>query len=137
MIHPRIVSVLRILFGLFLILLALIHFGQDAPGPNETQAALDFEQAVINTGYLLKVMSLVELVAAGLLLSNRLVAVALILTFPIMLNFFLFKLFLDRSTLPVAAALMLVQLVLMYANRVSYAGLFTSRTITAPDSEEV
>uniref|UniRef100_UPI004048513F hypothetical protein n=1 Tax=Algoriphagus sp. TaxID=1872435 RepID=UPI004048513F len=65
------------------------------PLPPMPEAAQAFMGALIETGYLMVIVAIVEIIAGIFLLFNRYSAFMLILIFPILLNALLFHLFLD------------------------------------------
>ena len=93
-------SVLRTLFGIFLLLLGFVNFTQASPLPNMPDAHMVFEQAIIDVGYVTKTVGIVEFLVGLMLITNRFAALGLLLLAPISVNFILFKLFLDPGSFP-------------------------------------
>lgn len=65
------------------------------PMPTMPEAAGEFMGALVKSGYLMAIVAIVEIVVGVLLLINKYHALELIVVFPIILNAFLFHLFLD------------------------------------------
>ncbi|MCE2780117.1 MAG: DoxX family membrane protein [Algoriphagus sp.] len=91
----RVVKIIRVLLALILIIFGLNKFLNFIPLPPMPEAAQAFMGALIETGYLMVIVAIVEIIAGIFLLINRYSAFMLILIFPILLNALLFHLFLD------------------------------------------
>jgi putative oxidoreductase len=91
----RVVKIIRVLLALILIIFGLNKFLNFMPLPPMPEAAQAFMGALIETGYLMVIVAIVEIIAGIFLLFNRYSAFMLILIFPILLNALLFHLFLD------------------------------------------
>jgi putative oxidoreductase len=91
----RVVKIIRVLLALILIIFGLNKFLNFMPLPPMPEAAQAFMGALIETGYLMVIVAIVEIIAGIFLLINRYSAFMLILIFPILLNALLFHLFLD------------------------------------------
>lgn len=118
--------ILRVFLGLVLIffgLSKLISF-DIMPSPTFTDDALQFMNSLSNTGYVLKVVAMLEIVIGLLLLINKWVPFALILLAPITVNVLLFHLFLDPSGLIVALIVLALNALLIFKHWKSYRSLF-------------
>lgn len=91
----KVVKIIRVLLALILIIFGLNKFLNFMPLPPMPEAAQAFMGALIETGYLMVIVAIVEIIAGIFLLINRYSAIMLILIFPILLNALLFHLFLD------------------------------------------
>ena len=91
----RVVKIIRVLLALILIIFGLNKFLNFMPLPPMPEAAQAFMGALIETGYLMVIVAIVEIIAGIFLLINRYSAFMLILIFPILVNALLFHLFLD------------------------------------------
>jgi uncharacterized membrane protein YphA (DoxX/SURF4 family) len=91
----RVVKIIRVLLALILIIFGLNKFLNFMPLPPMPEAAQAFMGALIETGYLMVIVAILEIIAGIFLLFNRYSAFMLILIFPILLNALLFHLFLD------------------------------------------
>lgn len=117
--------VVRILLGLMLLVFGLNKFLQFMPMPEMPQLAGEFMGALVNSGYLMVVVAIVEVVTGVLLLINKYQALALVLVFPILLNAFLFHLFLDPSGIGGALLAITMNMYLLFINKESYKGLLS------------
>ena len=91
----RVVKIIRVLLALILIIFGLNKFLNFMPLSPMPEAAQAFMGALIETGYLMVIVAIVEIIAGIFLLINRYSAFMLILIFPILVNALLFHLFLD------------------------------------------
>jgi putative oxidoreductase len=119
--------IIRILFGLMLVVFGLNKFLQFMPMPPMPQAAGEFMGALVKSGYLMIIVAIVEVVTGVLLLVNKYQSLALVVVFPVILNAFLFHLFLDLAGIGGAAFAMAMNIFLFFANRESYNSLLNSK----------
>ena len=119
--------IIRILFGLMLVIFGLNKFLQFMPMPPMPEAAGMFMGALVKSGYLMVVVALVEIVAGVLLLINKYQSLALVIVFPVILNAFLFHLFLDLPGIGGAALAMVMNIFLFFANKESYKSLLKNQ----------
>jgi putative oxidoreductase len=119
--------IIRILFGLMLVIFGLNKLLQFMPMPPMPEAAGEFMGALVKSGYLMFIVAIVEVVAGVLLLVNKYQSLALVVVFPVILNAFLFHLFLDLAGVGGAAVAMAMNIFLFLANKESYKSLFNSK----------
>jgi putative oxidoreductase len=117
----------RILMGLVFVLFGLNRFVRFLP-PDPLHAGLagQFLGALIESHYVYVVAAL-QLVGGALLLVNRYVPLALVILGPVIVNIFLFHLFMDRVGLPYAAILVVLWGIVAWQHRQAFAGLFARR----------
>ena len=94
-------------------------------------AAVVFHHALTDTGYVFQLVVIAEFIAGVLLILGVAVPLALILLAPIIVNIFLFHLFLAPGGLPVAVNVGGVELVLAWQYRSAFGRLFDAATSTA------
>jgi putative oxidoreductase len=119
-------KILRIILGLGLLffgLSKLIHFNI-MPTHIYTGEAAIFIDSLSDTGYILKVVGIFEMIIGALLLINKWVPFALLLLAPITVNIFLFHLFLDTPGLIVALVIIVLNAILIYKHWSYYKPLF-------------
>lgn len=87
----------RILLGLMLVVFGLNGFLNFIPIPPGPEEAGNFMGALAQTGYLLTLVKVLEIIAGALILSGKYVRAALTMVTPVMLNAFLMHLFLDPA----------------------------------------
>src|SRR4029079_13963206 len=90
-------KVIRVLLGALLLFAGLNKFFGFAPNPEHNAAATAFMGALVSSGYMLKVIALVEILCGAAFVSGRFVALAAVVLAPIALNIVLFHLMLDMS----------------------------------------
>jgi uncharacterized membrane protein YphA (DoxX/SURF4 family) len=116
--------IIRILLGLMLVIFGLNKFLQFMPMPTMPNAAGEFMGALMKSGYIMVIVAIVEIVAGVLLLVNKYQPLVLVILFPVLLNAFLFHLFLDLAGIGGAAFAMAMNIFLFAANKESYKELF-------------
>ena len=119
--------IIRILFGLMLVVFGLNKFLQFMPMPPMPKAAGEFMTALVTSGYLMVVVALVEIATGVLLLINKYQSLALIIVFPVILNAFLFHLFLDLPGIGGAAIAMTMNIFLFFVNKESYKSILKNK----------
>lgn len=117
-------SIIRILLGIMLVVFGLNKFLQFMPMPSMPDAASEFMGALMKSGYLMVIVAIVEILAGALLLVNKYQSLTLVILFPVLLNAFLFHLFLDVEGIGAAAMAMAMNIFLFVANKESYTKLF-------------
>ena len=118
--------IIRILFGLILVIFGSNKFLHFMPMPPMPEAAGAFMGALVDSGYLMTLVALVEIVAGVSILINKYKTLALVILLPVILNAFLVHLFLDLSGIAGSAVALMMNLFLMYANKESYRSLLKS-----------
>ncbi|MDP2687907.1 MAG: DoxX protein [Aequorivita sp.] len=119
-------KILRIILGLGLLffgLSKLIDFNI-MPTHIYTGEAAIFIDSLSDTGYILKVIGIFEILIGMLLLFNKWVPFALLLLAPISVNILLFHLFLDIPGLIVALVIVVFNAILIYKHWKVYRPLF-------------
>jgi uncharacterized membrane protein YphA (DoxX/SURF4 family) len=113
----RAIQILRYLFALFFIISGLGYFMDFMPLPKMTGMAQQLVGAMVGSGYLMILVKLTEIAGGLLLLCNLLAPLALAVLAPVMLNILLFNLFLNPSTVPFSAVLLVIYLGLVWNYR--------------------
>jgi uncharacterized membrane protein YphA (DoxX/SURF4 family) len=123
-------AVARILMGLPLFisgLNGLLHLLPE-PTPQISEGAMAFSEALVNTGYMLQLIFMTQLIVGVLLLANRFVPLALVLFAPFMVNSIAFHSFLEHTGLPIAAVFLLLELYLAWQYRRYFTAVLTAKT---------
>lgn len=130
----------RVVMGLvfsFFGLLGLLAFAGIIPasGPSTPppEGAAAFTAALMKTGYMFPMVKLTEVVVGGLLLSNRLVPLALALVAPVVVNIFAFHAFLAPSGVPLATVVLALEVYMAWTYRRAYRPMLAVRP-TAGDA---
>jgi putative oxidoreductase len=119
--------ILRSLLGLTFLVFGLNFFLHFIPNPPEPAPATDFLGALFRTGYFLQLIGATQVIAGVLLLTGIVVPFALAFIAPVVVNIFLFHLFLAPAGLPVALVVVVLEVILAWMHREAFAPLF-SRT---------
>mgnify|MGYP000686672647 CR=1 FL=1 len=122
----KVKMVVRILLGIMVLIFGLNKFLQFIPMPPMPQEAGEFMGALVKSGYLMVVVAIVEIITGILLLLNKYVSLALVILFPVLLNAFLFHLFLDLPGIGGAAFAFAMNIYLFFTHKASYRELLNS-----------
>ena len=121
--------VVRILLGALFTLFGLNGFLNFLPQPKTVLPpnAVAFVTALMNTGYMFKLIFGTQLVSGVLLLSNRFVPLALALLAPFIVNSIAFHLFLEPTGRPMAFAVLAAELYLAWTYRRAYRSMLVAK----------
>lgn len=122
--NSQFTKLVRFLLGIILLVFGLNKFLNFIPLPELPENAGKFMNSLIETGYVLKVVGVLEVVIGALLISKKWTAFALILLAPISINILLFHMFLDLPGLSVALLIAVLNGVLIYKHWPQYTPLF-------------
>jgi putative oxidoreductase len=121
---PLATQVLQRLFGLALLSFVLMGTGlipwQPPPVSIRAQPLRD---AIFSSGYIIPVVLIVYLLSGLAFVSDRFVALGCLVLFPVSLNILLFHAFLNPRSVPLALAVFVPNVLLMWAQRIAYQPL--------------
>lgn len=117
----------RILLGLIFVVFGLNGFLNFLKGPMPSGLALQFVGALIQSHYFWVVAGL-QVAGGALLLVNRFVPLALVLLGPVIVNIICYHVFLNPSGAVPAAVVTVLWLIVFYAKRQYFSGIFAQRT---------
>jgi uncharacterized membrane protein YphA (DoxX/SURF4 family) len=123
----RLAAASRILLGGLFLLFGLDGFLGFLPLPAFDGAAGDFMAGLKAAPHFMPLLKATEIAAGLLLLSGRLVPLALVVLAPVVLHVGAFHLFLAPAGLPVAGALLAAGLHLAWIHRETYRALLAAR----------
>jgi len=106
---------------------AFLNFIPQPTTPLPVRAAA-FVTALMNTGYMMRLIGGTQLVVGVLLLANRYVPLALALIAPFLVNSIAFHAFLEPSGFPIAAVFSGLEIYLAWAYRKSFSAMLAART---------
>jgi hypothetical protein len=111
----------RLIFGLVLLIWVWLGVSGWQPPPVSPEAE-QFRAALFDSPYLLPAIVIVYFSVGLAYLTNRYVALASVLLFPISLNILLFHAFLNANprSLAISGALFLANCIMLYSSRLSY-----------------
>ncbi|MGK0407169.1 MAG: putative membrane protein YphA (DoxX/SURF4 family) [Roseivirga sp.] len=115
--------IVRVVLGLMLVVFGLNKFLQFMPVPPMPEAAGAFMGALVTSGYIMAIVAIVEIATGILLLVNKFQPLTLVVLFPILLNAFLFHLFLDFAGIGGAVVALAMNVFLMFANKEAYSAV--------------
>ena len=117
----------RLLLGLIFVVFGLNAFLQFIPmGPPPTGLAGQFIGALFQSHYLW-VVAVLQIVGGALLLVNRYVALGLVLLGPVIVNILLYHLLLNPVGMGMAVLVTALWLIVFYAHRGAFSGIFAQR----------
>ena len=114
---------IRIILGLLLVVFGVNKFAQFMPLPLMPDAAFNFIKSLLETGYMMPVVGVIEVGVGLMLLANRYVALALVFLAPIAVNIMLFHLALDFRGIAGGLVVFSAMIYLMYLNKDKYHAL--------------
>src|SRR5918994_6585604 len=115
--------IVRTLMGLLFLFASIVVLFNLVPKPELTGAVKTFNEGLDAAPYFMTVVKVTELLCGIAFVSGRFVPLAAVVISPIIVNIFLFHLFLDRTGLPVAIFLVLANIFLAYYYWNSYKPL--------------
>jgi len=127
----KVTLVARILLGLIFLVFGANGFFHFLPQPPMSGPPADFIGALLATGYLFPLLKGTEVVVGALLLSGRLVPLALTVLAPVVVNIVAFHLFLAPSGLAVPLVVVALGVFLAWSYRSAFSGVL--RVNVEPD----
>lgn len=121
----------RILLGLIFFVFGLNGFFHFLPQPPMSGPPAEFAGALFATGYMIPLLKGTEVIAGVLLLSGRLVPLALTVLAPVVVNIVAFHLFLAPSGLVLPLVIVALGVFLAWSYRSAFSGVL--QVNAAPD----
>lgn len=119
--------VLRLILGLVLTVFGSNKFLGFMPAPELPEPAANFMGALVQSGYLMGLVGLTEVVAGILLLTGRFVPLALVLLAPVSVNIMAFHLALAPAAIGPALLVSGLNVYLLFAHLPVYRPLLRAR----------
>jgi putative oxidoreductase len=120
-------TIVRLLLGLVFLVFGLNGFLHFIPNMGMPAPAVSFFGALAATGYMLPLIFATQIIGGLLLLLGVFVPLALALLAPVVVNIFLFHLYLVPGGLPLAAIVVLFELFLVSVHRAAFAPMLHAR----------
>ncbi len=114
---------IQILAGLMLVMFGLNKFLNFIPMPPAPETMGAFMGALFATGYFMKLVAVVEIVAGVAFLANKFAPLMAVVLMPVMINATLAHLFLDPAGIGGAAMLTLFTVLVMIRHKEAYSAL--------------
>ncbi len=121
-------AVVRILLGVIFLTFGLNGFLQFIPQPPMPQPVITFLGGLAVTRYMFPLLFGTQVLAAILLLLGVFVPLALALLAPVLVNIFLFHVFMAPSGLLLALVVIAFELFLVWVHREAFAPMLRART---------
>lgn len=118
---------IQILAGLMLVVFGLNKFLNFIPMPPSSAEMGAFMGALFATGYFMKLVAVVEIVAGLSFITNKFTALMAVVVMPVMVNATLAHLFLDPSGIGGAAMLTLFIIIVMVRHKDAYSKILSSQ----------
>jgi putative oxidoreductase len=122
-----VVLIARLLLGLVFVVFGLNGFLNFIKGPMPTGLAGQFVGALVLSHYFW-VIAAVQIAGGVLLLVNRYVPLGLVLLGPVIVNIICYHVFLNPIGAVPAAVVTVLWLIVFYAKRQYFSGIFVQRT---------
>ena len=111
----KVSMLLRIILALVLVIFGANKFGHFLPDPGYTGEAADFLGALGKAGYF-PILGVLEILAGVLLLANKWVGIALVISAALVVNFLIFHFKYDMAGAVPAALVTVLTIALIYGN---------------------
>lgn len=121
------VIIVRLLLGLMFLFASVVVLFKLMPQPEPTGEVKVFMEGMAASGYLMTLVKITELICAIAFISGFFVPLAAVVIFPIIVNIFMFHLFLSPEGLPLAILLLLGNLFLAYYYRDRYKAMLKAK----------
>lgn len=128
-------AVTRYLLGTIFFVFGLNGFLGFLPQPEMPPEAGAFLGALDGAGYMFPLIKGIEVLAGLLLLTNRLVPLALTILAPIVVNIVAFHAFLAPDSMAITIAVLAMEIYLAWSYRNSFRGVLAARAEPAPGAE--
>jgi uncharacterized membrane protein YphA (DoxX/SURF4 family) len=119
----KVIPAARILLGLIFFVFGLNGFFHFLPQPPMSGPPADFVGALIATGYMFPLLKGTEVIGGALLLSGRLVPLALTVLAPVIVNILGFHLFLAPSAIALPLVVLALEIFLVRSYWSSFASV--------------
>lgn len=124
--NSKFTQIVRIVLGLILIVFGANKIYSFIPLPQPPEAAANFMNSLADTGYILTVVAIFEIIIGLMLILRLWVPFVLLLLVPLSLNILLFHLFMDIPAIGTALLVVVLNGILLYKHRQKYTPLFIS-----------
>jgi putative oxidoreductase len=127
MLKQKIILIVRIVFGLLLLVLGLNNLLNQLPSMEFSDPANKFMIALVETGYMMVIVYCLMVLVGLCLLINRFASLALVVFTPISVNMVLFHAFLDIVSILPALVISFLNIYLLFTHIASYQLLLKAK----------
>lgn len=121
------VIVMRTLMGALFLFASISCLANLIPPPELTGNVKLFMEGMLATGYMMTLVKVTELVCGVAFVAGRYVALACVVIAPVVVNIFLFHLFVDTSGVAVGIFLVVALSIVAYGEREKFKPLFAAK----------
>lgn len=121
------VIIVRLFLGLMFLYASVVVLFKLMPQPELTGDVKIFMDGMVASGYLMTFIKLTELICGIAFVSGFFVPLATVVIFPIIVNIFMYHLYLGPEGLPIAILLLLGDLFLAYYYRDRYKAMLRAK----------
>ncbi len=118
--------VVRLLLGGMMLFASLAYFFGFGDQPKPTGDLATLMAGFMASKYIFPVAKVIELIAGLSLVSGKFMKIGTIILLPISINIFLIHAVVSKTDIPMAAAILVANIFLIYANWNSYKHLFSA-----------
>ena len=122
--------IVRTLMGLLFLFASIVVLFNLVPKPDLTGAVKTFNEGLEAAPYFMTLLKVTELLCGLAFVTGRFVPLATVVIAPVIINIFLFHLFLDHTGLPVAIFLVAAEIFVAYYYRKAYMPLLSAKYAT-------
>ncbi len=123
--NSKVLLILRILFGVFLVFFGANKFGQWLTPPGEMTADMQNYFGALMATKTMTLVAVVEILAGLSLLLNKYTSLMMVIMMSVSINAVLFHLTLDPANTMMAAVMLILNIVMLYAYKDNYKGLLS------------
>ena len=121
------VIIIRTLMGMHFLFASVTYFLNLIPQPELSGNVKVFMDGVVASNYLMPLIKITELLCGLAFVAGFFMPLASVIIAPVIVNIFLFSLFVDTSALPVAIFLVVANSFLAYSNWDKYKPILVSK----------
>ncbi len=125
-----VIFVLRLVSGGIIFILGLSGFFHFLPNPDMSEAGEAFLIALVETEYFLPMLKVLSMICGTSLLLGYYIPLCLVLLTPMVIQIFLFCIFLEPIGIPISIFLVVVNVLLIYFHRNAFRSLLEQKIKT-------
>lgn len=123
--NSKVLLILRILFGVFLVFFGANKFGHWMTPPGEMTAEMQNYFGALASTKAMTLVAVVEIAAGLSLLLNKYASLMMVILMSVSINAVMYHLTLDSGNTMMAAVMLILNIVMLYAYKDNYKGLLS------------